>query len=164
MAVGVVGHKAVNSEIDKRQDLGGIGTIGVGGDRGWLSRGMWFQLSLMFRDRCVRLLWMGLFGKPFLALLQIFIEQHGQIPDHERQHDPREELGCVSKFRFQRRSQFWRESGIGRSDRHRRYRLRVFIQQLCLHEQFREHLNVDSRGVQTRQPLVTVSNAPQRNE
>lgn len=72
------------------------------------------------------------FSKPFLALLQVFIEQHGQVPDHERQHNPGEELGRVSKLCFQCRPQLLRERGVGRSYWHRRYRLRVFIQQLRL--------------------------------
>lgn len=80
----------------------------------------WPQRSLSL----VRLL----FGKPFLAFLQILIKQHRQVPDHERQHDLGKELGRVSKFRFQRDPQFWWECSVGGGYRCRGYRLRVLIQ------------------------------------
>ena len=55
----------------------------------------------MIRDRRVDHRSVGLsFSEPFLAFLQVFIEQHGQVSDHERQHNPRKELGGVSKLRF----------------------------------------------------------------
>ena len=47
----------------------------------------------MIRDRSVRRRSVGSsFSEPFLAFLQIFVEQHGQVPDHERQYNPSEEL------------------------------------------------------------------------
>ena len=66
-----------------------------------LSRGIWFQPLSTVRDRSVRSRSVRLlFSKPFLALLQVFIEKHRQVPDHERQHNPGKELGRVSKLCF----------------------------------------------------------------
>ena len=65
----------------------------MGGVDGGLSREVWFQPSSMVHSRDVHHRSVrSSFSKPFLALLQIFIEQHGQVPDHERQHDPGKEL------------------------------------------------------------------------
>jgi len=71
-----------------------------GGDRrddGWVTHS-----PSTIRDRGIHHRSAGLsFSKPFLAFLQIFIEQHGQVPDHERQYNPSKKLRRVSKFRFQ---------------------------------------------------------------
>jgi len=48
-------------------------------------REVWFHPSSVIRDRSVHRRSLGLsFSKPLLAFLQVFIEQHGQVPDHER--------------------------------------------------------------------------------
>lgn len=99
-------QKAANSDIDRGEAMVGVRGEGGGKDVGvretssGLSRGIWFQpLSTLVHDRSVHSCSVRLlFSKPFLALLQIFIEQHRQVPDHERQHNPGEEFGRVSKL------------------------------------------------------------------
>ena len=129
---------------------------GEGGGVGGGLRGVWFRASSMIRDRSVHHHSVGLsFGKPFLAFLQVFIEEHGQVPDHKRQYDPGEEFGCMSELRFQRDPQFRWEGSVSWSYRCRVHRPRVLIQELRLEEESREHLNVDRRGVQTGKPSIS---------
>ena len=83
-------HRAADSEIDKgdewrMSEVGGELPVGMRGNGGGLTRSE-VPPSSMVRGRSVqrRRSMRPLFSEPFLAFLEVFIEKHGQVPDHER--------------------------------------------------------------------------------
>jgi hypothetical protein len=77
----------------------------------------------------------SLFGEPLFTFLDVFIEQLSHVTDDECQDYRRKKFRRPSELAFNRRPQFWGQTGVNRGNRLHQNGARVFIKELRLREE-----------------------------
>ena len=95
--------------------------------------------------------------EPLLTLLHVLVEKERHVADDEREHDLREELGCVSQLHVERGAHVHRERSVERGHALWRRGLGVLVEDLDRLEELRDALHVQCGRVQAADGRVSVS-------